>query len=186
MPLSICVLPMTAGIAVEAFFPHPIADDGDRVSVAAEVFGGFEPAPQDRMDSQRVEIVGRDDAAGGALGAVADAERGARDPVHDERVERACSSSGNRGSRARRRRSCPDTPRLVPATAIIRSWWATSGNGRSRMPSIQLKTAVVAPMPSVRQRIARIEKPGLRRSMPEAEAHILPQHLEHRQRVVSR
>src|SRR5437667_12374329 len=33
------------------------------------------------------------------------------------------------------------------------------------MPSIQLKTAAFAPMPSVRQRIARMENPGLRRRM---------------------
>src|SRR5579863_7240256 len=33
------------------------------------------------------------------------------------------------------------------------------------MPSIQLKTEALAPIPSVRQRIARKEKPGLRRSM---------------------
>src|SRR5204863_8045009 len=34
-----------------------------------------------------------------------------------------------------------------------------------RMPSIQLKAAALVPMPRVRQRIARMEKPGLRRSI---------------------
>jgi len=39
------------------------------------------------------------------------------------------------------------------------------GIGAKSMPSIQLKTAAFAPMPSVRQRIARMENPGLRRRM---------------------
>jgi len=34
-----------------------------------------------------------------------------------------------------------------------------------RIPSIQLKAAALVPMPSVRQRIARIENPGLRKSI---------------------
>ncbi len=59
----------------------------------------------------------------------------------------------------------PGSERFVPAIAINLSWWATAGNGRSRMPSIQLKTAAFAPIPSVRQRIATIEKLGLRRNI---------------------
>src|SRR5204862_8320692 len=34
-----------------------------------------------------------------------------------------------------------------------------------RIPSIQLKAAALVPMPRVRQRIAKMEKPGLRRSI---------------------
>ena len=42
-----------------------------------------------------------------------------------------------------------------------------------RIPSIQLKAAALVPMPSVRQRIARIENPGVRRKHSHAEANIL-------------
>src|SRR5262249_36219098 len=37
--------------------------------------------------------------------------------------------------------------------------------GRIRIPSIQLSTAAFVPMPSVRQSSARMENPGLRRSI---------------------
>src|SRR6266851_3569891 len=54
--------------------------------------------------------------------------------------------------------------RSCPTKTSNRSCWATAGNGRSSSPSIQLKTAALAPIPKVRQMIANAEKPGLRRS----------------------
>ena len=56
-------------------------------------------------------------------------------------------------------------PRFVPVSATNRSWSTTRGYGRRRMPSIQLNTAAVAPIPTVRHTTARIEKPGFRRSI---------------------
>src|SRR5262249_12311133 len=52
----------------------------------------------------------------------------------------------------------------VPAMTNSRSSSSTSGYGRSMTPSIQLRTAVFAPIPSARQRIASAENPGFRRS----------------------
>jgi len=57
------------------------------MGVAPGVLRRLEPAPQDGTDSQGLEIVGRHDAAGGVLGPVADAERGAEDAVDDEHVD---------------------------------------------------------------------------------------------------
>src|SRR5260370_38467674 len=52
------------GIAVKTLLPHLVADYRDRMSVAPEVFGGFEAAAEDGTDSQRVEIVRRYDGHG--------------------------------------------------------------------------------------------------------------------------
>src|SRR5215468_3562857 len=50
----------------------------------------------------------------------------------------------------------------VPAmTKMLSSSW-TAGYGRSMTPSTQLSTAVLAPIPSVRHRIAIAENPGFR------------------------
>src|ERR1700737_2282926 len=51
------------------------------------VFGGREPAAEDRTDPERVEIVRRYDAPGRALGPVADAEGGPGDLLRDEGVD---------------------------------------------------------------------------------------------------
>src|SRR5262249_34656906 len=51
----------------------------------------------------------------------------------------------------------------VPAMTNTRSSSSTSGYGRSMTPSIQLRTAVLAPIPRVRQRIAMAETPGFLR-----------------------
>ena len=59
----------------------------------------------------------------------------------------------------------PVSPRAVPASANNRSWCATAGYGRNKIPSTQLNTAAFAPIPKVRHRIASTEKPGLRRSI---------------------
>src|SRR6266851_9857 len=83
-------------------------------------------------------------------------------------------------ARARSRKSGHDTsdvpvdPLSVPASATMRSWRSTPGNGRSRMPSIHPKTAAFAPMPSVRQRIARIENPGGDHRAPRGSANPPP------------
>src|SRR5712692_3435268 len=56
----------------------------------------------------------------------------------------------------------PEVPRVVPARTNNLSWSLTSGKGRKRTPSIQPKTAALAPIPRVRQRIASSDTPGLR------------------------
>ena len=74
-------------IAVEELRPHLIADHGDRMSVATEVFSRFKRAAQNRMDSQCFEIVGGHDAGCFAVSSIADGQCSAHDAVHDERVE---------------------------------------------------------------------------------------------------
>jgi hypothetical protein len=56
-----------------------MTNDHDWVSLAASVFAGFEAAAERRMDAEGVEIIGGDDAAGDALGAIANAESGTGD-----------------------------------------------------------------------------------------------------------
>src|SRR5262249_17985201 len=74
-------------ISVESLFPQLITDHRDRVRVASEILRGFEAAPENRPNSERLKIVGRYDAGGHALGSIAETQRGSRDPVRDERLE---------------------------------------------------------------------------------------------------
>src|SRR4029077_7147111 len=78
------------GLAMKPLLPHLITEHGHRMRVATDVFTGFEAAAEDRTDTNRVEIVRRHHAAGDALRAIAERERGAGDLLADERVgERA-------------------------------------------------------------------------------------------------
>ena len=80
-------LPNDRRIAAKTVLPHLIADHDDRMCIASGVFTRLEPAPEHGMHADRIEIVGRDHAAGHALGAVTDAERRAGDFLGDERFD---------------------------------------------------------------------------------------------------
>src|SRR5690348_10853165 len=71
-------------IAIEHVLPESIADDDDRIGVAASVLAGFESAAHNRADAERFEIIRGNDASGYALRAAANAERSSRDFVRDE------------------------------------------------------------------------------------------------------
>ena len=70
---------------MEAIAPKLIADDDDRVGVAAGFFLGLKAAAEDGMHSDRVEVVGRDEAAGCDLRVISIAQRRTRDRA-DEQV----------------------------------------------------------------------------------------------------
>src|ERR1700733_4680471 len=74
-------------IARVALLPGEIGDHGYRVRVAAGVLTWLEASPHEGTDTEGIEIVSGDDAAGGAGGAVAAVERGAHDAVRDEGVD---------------------------------------------------------------------------------------------------
>src|ERR1700687_2695709 len=57
------------------------------MGVAAHVFSRLETAPENWTDADGVKIIGGYDASDGALGAIAEAERGAHDFGHDEGVD---------------------------------------------------------------------------------------------------
>src|SRR5215831_933025 len=57
------------------------------MSVAADVFTGLKAAAEDGLQTERRKIIGRDQAAGYALGAITDAERSAGNFFGDEGVE---------------------------------------------------------------------------------------------------
>ena len=79
-------------IATEATLPELIADDGDGMRALPNVLARQKAAAENRMHADGVEVVGGDDAAGGALGAIADAERGAGNFADEDRfAERAAS-----------------------------------------------------------------------------------------------
>src|SRR5439155_13597702 len=42
-------------IAVEPLIPHLVANDGNGMSITAEILGGFEAPPEDGTNSQRIE-----------------------------------------------------------------------------------------------------------------------------------
>src|SRR5258708_32155155 len=73
-------------IAMKAVLPHLIADHGHWMRAAADVFTRLEPPAEDRPHAKRSEIVRRDHAAGGALGAIADAEGRAGNLLAYERI----------------------------------------------------------------------------------------------------
>src|SRR5580704_7809836 len=64
-------------ITAEAPLPELVADYGDGMRALPLVFAGKEAATKHGGNADGVEVVGGDDAAGGALGTIADAERGA-------------------------------------------------------------------------------------------------------------
>ncbi len=79
-------------IAAEAPLPQLVTDDGDGMRALPLVFAGKEAAAEHRGNADGVEVVGRDDAAGGALGTIADAERGAGDFTDEERLAEGAAS----------------------------------------------------------------------------------------------
>jgi len=64
--------------------PRLVRDHRDGVRIPAGFLDRFEAAAQNRLDAERVEVIRGDDAAGGALRAIADGERGAEEPIGDE------------------------------------------------------------------------------------------------------
>jgi hypothetical protein len=56
------------------------------MSVAPGILPRLEPAPHNRMDAEYLEIVGGYDAPSGAIGPIADAERGSGDVLGEERL----------------------------------------------------------------------------------------------------
>ena len=79
-------------IATEAPLPQLVADHGDGMRALPLVFAGKETAAEHGGNADGVEVVGRDDAAGGALGTIADAERGAGDFADEERLAESAAS----------------------------------------------------------------------------------------------
>src|SRR5207248_2270487 len=63
-------------VAMEPVLPKLRADHGDWMRALALIFSWQEAAAEDGVYSDGVKIIRRYDAAGGALGAIADAERG--------------------------------------------------------------------------------------------------------------
>src|SRR5712664_51849 len=57
------------------------------MSVASNIFPGLETAPKNRTNADGVKIIRRHDASDGALRAIAKAECGAHDFVHDKGVD---------------------------------------------------------------------------------------------------
>src|SRR5258708_1847263 len=57
------------------------------MGVAAQVFSRLETAPKNRVDADGFKIIRGYDASDGALGAIAEAQRGAHDFVYDEGVD---------------------------------------------------------------------------------------------------
>src|SRR5205814_7783415 len=74
-------------IAAIPFLPRSITDHCDWMRIAPRPFFRSESAPQDRLHSERVEIVGGDNSPRRTLGAIADAQGRAHDPIDDERLE---------------------------------------------------------------------------------------------------
>src|SRR5256885_3049290 len=77
-------------IATEATLPELITDHRDRMRALTCVLLWKKPAAENRVHSDGIKIIRGDDAAGGALGAIADAERGAGNFADEDRfAERA-------------------------------------------------------------------------------------------------
>src|SRR6266478_1917071 len=77
-PLRRCVLPTICG--------------SPRMRALSGIFVGQEAAAEYGGNADGVEVVGGDDAAGGALGTIADAERGAGDFADEERLAEGAAS----------------------------------------------------------------------------------------------
>ena len=74
-------------IAMVAILPGLIADHRSRMGVATYVVAAFEEASHHRADAERLEVVCRNNAAGSALGTVADRERGPENPIRDQSIK---------------------------------------------------------------------------------------------------
>src|SRR5258708_21365736 len=69
-----------------------MADHRHGMRALSLVFSGEEAAAEHGGNADGVEVVGGDDAAGGALGAIAHAERGAGDFADEERLAEGATS----------------------------------------------------------------------------------------------
>src|SRR5256885_816187 len=74
-------------VGFESGLPQLITDHGNRMRVTTGVFAGLEGAPEQRVNSEGVKIICRNDAAGGDLGAISEAERSAHDFADDEGID---------------------------------------------------------------------------------------------------
>src|SRR5213078_1961742 len=79
-------------IAAEAPLPQLVADHGDGMRALPLIFAGKEAAAEHGRNADGVEVVGGNDAAGGALGPIADAECGAGDFADEERLAEGAAS----------------------------------------------------------------------------------------------
>src|SRR5690242_1694804 len=61
------------------------------MSIAAGLFAGLKAASQDGVNPERVKVVGGNDAAGSALGAIADAQVGTHNAIGDKSVEQGAA-----------------------------------------------------------------------------------------------
>src|SRR6185437_2687316 len=79
-------------IAIEAVLPKLVADHDHGMRALALIFARQKAAAEDRVYADGVKVIGRDDAASGALGAIADAERSAGNLADEGRfAERTAS-----------------------------------------------------------------------------------------------
>ena len=75
------------GIAMKPLFPQPITDYGDGMTVAAPILVRPESSPENRMDSECIEIVRRNKAAGCVFCPVGDVECSSGNMVGDKPIE---------------------------------------------------------------------------------------------------
>src|SRR5205823_12781248 len=75
-------------IAFVTILPRHVTYDGDRMRVASGAFFRSKSAAEDRPDAERVEIIRGDHSSDRALGAVAVAQRRARDFIDNERLKK--------------------------------------------------------------------------------------------------
>jgi len=165
---------MISGSPLEAAFPKLIADHRHGVRVAPRVLARLESAPKHGMNAHGVKIVGRDDAARGDLGAVANAERSPHDFGDDEGINERANSSADRASPARRCHPGPGSPMAVPVTAsscfLVR---LRPGKDENRIPSIQLNNSGIGPDPKSQAKDGEKRKAGTAPEHAKAESENL-------------
>ena len=107
-------------IAMEVPLPKLIGDHRDGMRTLSLIFVGQKAATEDRVDADGVKVIGRDNTASGALGAIPDAERNAGNLADEGRfAERAVRSrSWQWGQESG---VPPASPRNVPPMATSRS-----------------------------------------------------------------
>src|SRR5262249_53126299 len=85
IPQSLC-LSDDLWVPFAAIAPELIAEDDQRMRIAADILAWLETAPQDGTYTDGVEIVGRDNAAGRDLSVVSHVERAAGDRSNESVV----------------------------------------------------------------------------------------------------
>ena len=107
-------------IALVTILPGHVTDDCDRMRVTSGAFFGSKSATENRSNAQRVEIIRGDDSSDRTLGAIANAQRRARDSIDDERFEERRVLFEIEKVGIGKSASSPP-PRIVPLSATIRS-----------------------------------------------------------------